>query len=91
MISLADFCLDCWNKINETNEKKSKYILSKNMYPCEECNEYKHVIVVARKAYYMRKYKKIILPFRFLMNLILLPYYIFKYICRKIAKLSNTE
>lgn len=77
---MADFCLDCWNEINETNFKKSKYVLSKNLHFCEECNEYKHVIIAERKYYYMRKFKYIILPFRFLFHLILMPYYIIRYI-----------
>lgn len=42
---MAEFCLECWNKINETNDSKWRYILSWDLELCEECGEYKHVIV----------------------------------------------
>ena len=45
---MAEFCLDCWNKINETNDSKWRYILSWNKELCEECGQYRRVIVVER-------------------------------------------
>ncbi len=45
---MAEFCLDCWNKINGTNHTKCRYVLSWELDLCEECGEYKRVIVVER-------------------------------------------
>ena len=45
---MAEFCLDCWNKINETKDSKWRYALSWNRELCEECGEYKRVIVTER-------------------------------------------
>ncbi|MBR6633445.1 MAG: hypothetical protein IKL05_03980 [Clostridia bacterium] len=41
---MADFCVDCWNKLNDTNCPPSKFILSRNLELCEGCGEYKRVI-----------------------------------------------
>ena len=46
---MAEFCLECWNKINETNESKCRYVLSWDRDFCEECNLYKRVIVRERR------------------------------------------
>lgn len=45
---MAEFCLECWNKINETHDSKYRYVLSWEKDLCEECGQYKHVIVVER-------------------------------------------
>lgn len=45
---MAEFCLDCWNKINESSDSKWRYALSRETDLCEECGEYKRVIVVER-------------------------------------------
>ncbi len=45
---MADFCLDCWNKINMTHDSKWRYLLSKYDDLCEECGKYKKVIVAER-------------------------------------------
>ena len=45
---MAEFCLECWNKINETHDTKYRYALSWKKEFCEECGEYKRVIVVER-------------------------------------------
>ena len=45
---MAEFCLDCWNKINETNDTKWRFILSLRKEQCEECGQYKRVIIVER-------------------------------------------
>lgn len=48
VIEMAEFCLDCWNKINETHEAKWRYVLSWDKDLCEECGQYKRVIVAER-------------------------------------------
>jgi len=45
---MAEFCLDCWNKINETHDSKWRYAFSWDKDLCEECGQYKRVIVVER-------------------------------------------
>ena len=42
---MAEFCLDCWNKINETKDSKWRYFLSWRKDICEECGKYKRVII----------------------------------------------
>ena len=45
---MAEICLDCWNEINDANYTKRDYILSKELCLCEECGEYKQVIIAER-------------------------------------------
>lgn len=54
---VAEFCLECWNKINDTNDDEKKYIISKYLDLCEECGEWKRVIVAERKGYFKRRLK----------------------------------
>ena len=57
---MAEFCLECWNKINEDCDDKRKYILSKDLELCDGCGEWKNVIVAMRKGYYWHKIKRYI-------------------------------
>ena len=50
---MAEFCLDCWNKINGTKHSKRKYVLSKELDFCEGCGELKHVVIMERTGYNM--------------------------------------
>ena len=45
---MAEFCLECWNKMNETKDPPSRYVLSRNKDICEGCGEYKRVVVAER-------------------------------------------
>ena len=42
---MAEFCLECWNKINGTNNTESEVILSKRAEFCEECCGIKKVVI----------------------------------------------
>ncbi len=84
---MADFCLDCWNKINESADSPNKYILSKDLGLCEGCGECKSVIIADRKDYYLYKLRYITFPFKIIFKIIyilgrilILPYLIYKYI-----------
>ena len=66
---MAEFCLDCWNRLNNTDDSKNKYILSKELDLCEGCGEWKHVIIIERRAYYMRIIRLFLIP-------VLIVYYI---------------
>lgn len=46
---MAEFCLKCWNEMNETKDDESKFVLSKELDFCEGCGEWKHVIVRERE------------------------------------------
>ena len=82
---MAEYCLNCWNKLNEKDDPPNKYIISKDLSLCEGCGEWKKVIVIERKHYYLHKFRFIILPFRIvyyilfiLLRIISLPYWIYK-------------
>lgn len=45
---MAEFCLECWNRINEENLAKYEVVLSRKPELCEGCGEYKKVVVVLR-------------------------------------------
>ncbi len=83
---MAEFCLECWNEINGVEDSERKYIISKDLDLCEGCGEWKPVIIMERKAYYIHKFRYFILPIKIIFNviyfiwrLILLPYLILKY------------
>ncbi len=83
---MADFCLECWNKINETNYSSKKYIISKEARFCEGCAEWKPVIIAERKYYYWHKFRFIIFPFELLAKIVyllwrilILPYLLYRY------------
>ena len=82
---MAEFCLDCWNKINETNYSKSKYILSDDLDLCEECDEWTHVIVVEKNTYYYQKLWYVIFPFEIIRFIawILIRTFVFSYLFLK--------
>lgn len=46
---MAEICLNCWNKMNNTNHKESRYIISKELDLCECCGEWTKVIICERK------------------------------------------
>ncbi len=48
---MAEFCLDCWNRINKTNDPPRKYVISKEPELCEGCGTYKAVILFRRRSY----------------------------------------
>ena len=45
---MAEICLDCWRKLSGKPEPRWKYVLSRELDLCEECGEWKRVIVKAR-------------------------------------------
>ena len=46
---MAEFCLDCWNKRNKTQFTEKEYVLSKEPDLCEECGQWKPVILRVRR------------------------------------------
>lgn len=48
---MAEFCLDCWNRIVGTKDPPGKYIISREPDLCEECGQWKPVIVRVKWRY----------------------------------------
>ncbi len=57
---MAEFCLDCWNKLNGTHSTERDYILSDDLDLCEGCGQFRPVIEKARsfKWFYDLWHKK---------------------------------
>lgn len=49
---MAEFCLDCWNRVNGTKDPPEKYVLSREYDLCEGCGEWKRVIIRLRWLYW---------------------------------------
>lgn len=45
---MAEFCLDCFNKMEKANLKKRHVVLSSEEDLCEGCGEYKKVVMRLR-------------------------------------------
>ena len=75
---MAEICLDCWNKLYEKSDSSRKYILSEELELCEECGEYKRVIVIERKYYYLHKFRFVLFPIQVIGRILLLPYLIYQ-------------
>lgn len=46
---MAEFCLDCWNRINKCNDTERDWILSRELDLCEGCGAWKPVLVIRRR------------------------------------------
>ena len=46
---MAEFCLDCWNKMNHIRLTEEDVILSEDLDLCEGCATMQPVIVIYRK------------------------------------------
>lgn len=50
---MAEFCVDCWNELNTTNEPKERFLLSDELELCEGCGKQKHTIIRLRRMYWL--------------------------------------
>ena len=75
---MAEFCLECWNEINETNDKKEKYIFTQNLELCEGCGKWKKTIVIERKYLYRYIFFNVYIVVRRMCRIIKLPYKVYK-------------
>ena len=57
---MAEFCLDCWNAIMETNHTEKQFLLSKGLDFCEECGQWKHVIIRVKLSYRIKEKLKLL-------------------------------
>jgi len=71
---MAEICPECLNKIKGGENHSKKYILSKELELCEECGEWKAVVVTERRFYYYRKFRFFLFPFKAIRGLMFVVY-----------------
>lgn len=54
---MAEFCLDCWNKMEHTDFTEKEAKLTRRLELCEGCGEYKRVLTDI--PYRAGRYKKL--------------------------------
>ena len=52
---MSELCPDCYNKIMETREPERKFLLSLRRELCEECGQYRRVIVRVKWRYILQE------------------------------------
>ena len=52
---VAELCPKCLNELDGTHYPNWWYILSDDLDFCEECCQWKRVVIVERRAYFRRK------------------------------------
>ena len=68
---MAEFCFECYNKLNGGKCKKENYILSDELELCEGCEEYKKVVICYQSGGLYGRIEDF-------MDILLLPFYAFK-------------
>ena len=53
---MAEFCLECWNKITGTQEPEEKLLFSRVPDLCEGCGERKPVIIRLKMRYLAKEW-----------------------------------
>lgn len=49
---MAEFCPKCVRKVFGVKKRDEDFVLSKELCFCEECCEWKHVVIEEKKEYY---------------------------------------
>ena len=80
---MAEFCFECFKKINELDEQEGKYKISRDKYLCEECGKLKRVVIAEKKGYYLYKFRYFWIPLYILWRLIIMPYTLYKLFLQK--------
>lgn len=52
---MSEICLDCLNRICQTEYEPWRYVLSDELDLCEECGQWKRVVVRERNLYFLRR------------------------------------
>ena len=52
---MSEICLDCLNKILKTNDAETRYVISRDLDLCEQCGQYKRVVVKMRFRFRMKQ------------------------------------
>ena len=53
---MAEFCLDCWNKLTGSEYSPQCFLFSKEADLCEECREWKPVIISFKGRYFVAEW-----------------------------------
>ena len=48
---MAEFCLECYNKLMDKNYKESQVIIDDELDLCEGCGEMKQTIITIKSAF----------------------------------------
>lgn len=56
---MAEFCMECLNRINGTNFKEEDFIMSEALEFCEECCKFKHIVLVRKDACYFHRFRNL--------------------------------
>lgn len=48
---MAEFCVDCYNEKMCTTDTSQKYIISKELELCEQCGQWKRVVIRYKYPY----------------------------------------
>lgn len=55
---MAEFCPECWKKINNFFDPPESWHLSRDYELCEGCGQWKRVVVGKRKWYWLIRWIK---------------------------------
>ena len=80
---VANFCLECWNKLNGTNDSERKYIMSDGLSLCEECGEMKQVIEGYKSACFLYRFRYVMYFFTAFFKILFLPVVVIVYAVRR--------
>ncbi len=47
-MKMAEFCLDCWNKIHGRHDTERELVLTRELDLCEGCGQWKRTVVTYR-------------------------------------------
>ena len=84
---MSEFCLNCWNELNKTNDPPKKYIISEDLDYCDGCGQFVNVIVAEKASRRLNIHTKIF----FLFRLILLPIALLIILIRKICRIVKKQ
>ena len=73
---MAEFCPECLKKINKDDNTKIKYIVSDYCDLCDECGEWKPVVIGIKEIYPESMLKFLL---RQLLRLMISPYLIYRH------------
>lgn len=53
---MSEICLDCYNEIMKANDTKRKFIITRKPDLCEECRQFKPVIIRVKTRYILKEW-----------------------------------
>ena len=65
---MSEICFECFNKSNDYKYTPKDFIISKELGLCEDCGEYKPVIITFRRPFYVILYRSVCVIIRIIFN-----------------------